>query len=133
MSRKTQELKDIVKSLNEAVAADRRNIEVTKDQVKELNETVGKEKTLKLIRKEQAESLTRRWDGNYHSSWMGLFRPLKEDSRFGLIIAAVAFALIGIFAIVYAYLKGLVGTLMNKVQVPDSFNTFGQKIGSTFN
>ena len=76
VSRKTQEMKDIVKSLNEAVAADRRDIETTKTQVKELNDTVGKEKTLNMLRKEQAASLTRRWDGNYHSSWMGLFRQI---------------------------------------------------------
>jgi hypothetical protein len=67
----------------------------------ETNKTSVKEASIiAALRKEQADELSSKGDGNYHSSWMGLWRPLSEQSRLGLIIATVFFGLIVLILIV---------------------------------
>ncbi len=63
-------------------------------QVTTTNESVTEAKTLSALRKEQADELRRKGEGNFHSSWMGLWRPLSANSRLGLVIATVFFGLV---------------------------------------
>lgn len=72
-------------------------VETTRNAVKEVE-------TLAALRKEQAEELRRKNEGNYHSSWMGLWRPLSDQSRVALLIAAIFFGLIAV-AILILYGK----------------------------
>jgi hypothetical protein len=72
-----------------------------KAEVEALRKRVEAERVLDGIREEQTKALENREEANFHSSWMGLIKPLKEESRNGLAIAAGAFALVGILAIFY--------------------------------
>lgn len=66
-------------------------------------QSVKEAETLAALRKEQADELRRKGEGNFHSSWMGLWRPLSEQSQFGLIIASVFFGIVSlIFIFLYA-------------------------------
>ena len=74
-------------------------IKMLETQVTTNNERVKEAEILNNLRKEQADELRRKGEGSFHSSWMGLWRPLSEQSRLGLIIATVFFGLISLFLI----------------------------------
>ena len=70
-------------------------------RVKSLNDDVREAEVLREIRLEQATVLKKKYGSNLHSSWLGLWRPLGEQSRFGILIAAIAFGCIAIVSIAY--------------------------------
>lgn len=74
-------------------------IKTLETQVATTKESVKEAETLAALRKEQADELRRKGEGNFHSSWMGLWRPLSEQSRLGLIIATVFFGLVALILI----------------------------------
>ena len=74
-------------------------IKTLETQVATTKESVKEAETLAALRKEQADELRRKGEGNFHSSWMGLWRPLSEQSRIGLIIATVFFGLVALILI----------------------------------
>ena len=78
-----------------------------KKEIDTLKEEVAKTETLAGVRKEQAEALKKRYEGNYHSSWLGLWRPLHEDTRTGLIVAAMMFLLVAIVSVVFLFRDSL--------------------------
>lgn len=45
---------------------------------------------LNTIRKEQAESLHTKYEGNLHSSWLGLWIPLSDEFRVGILVTTLA-------------------------------------------
>jgi hypothetical protein len=123
ISEMNRELLELTEKANEVVKVKKQEIETFKKDVKEMNEKVSQERTLFQLRKEQADSLNRKRDGNLHSSWMGLFRPLKEESRPALIIVALFFGIIAVLLLVFAFQKGLLNFGMpTDFQVPDSFD-----------
>ena len=75
-------------------------IKVLETQVASTKEGVKEAEMLATLRKEQADALRSKGEGNYHSSWMGLWRPLSEQSRLGLLIATVFFGLVALILIV---------------------------------
>jgi len=77
-----------------------------KKTVDELRKKVETERNLRGIRQEQVKSLENRNEANFHTSWMGLSRPLEEGSRVGLAVAAGAFTFLSILEIVYLYRTG---------------------------
>ncbi len=81
-----------------------------KAEVEELRKRVESERELDAIRQEQTRSLETREAGNYHTSWMGLQKPLKEASQTGLLVAAGLFALVALAAMTYAYRLRMQGT-----------------------
>jgi hypothetical protein len=74
-------------------------VKMLETQVETTQKTVKEAEILAALRKEQADELRRKGEGNYHSSWMGLWRPLSEQSRLGLLIATVFFGLVVIILI----------------------------------
>jgi hypothetical protein len=72
-------------------------------EVEELRKKVEAERQLEVIRQEQVKSLENRNEANFHSSWMGLVRPLKAESQVGLAVAAAVFALVVLLAAVFLY------------------------------
>jgi hypothetical protein len=87
-----------------------------------LKEQLERDRDVAKLRESQNEALNNRDAANFHTSWMGLVRPMKEKSRTGLFIAAIGFLLIGIFALVY-----MIQTYYNRADsIPDflSFSTF---------
>lgn len=71
-------------------------VKMLETQVETTKKSVKEAETLAALRKEQADELHRKGEGNYHSSWMGLWRPLSEQSRLGLIVATVFFGLVAL-------------------------------------
>lgn len=139
VSRKIVELNGIVTKLNEELTEDKAELQTIKENVKVAEAELEKERVLNEIRKEQAASLTKKGAGNYHSTWMGLYRPLKEESRTGLAVAAVAFFLIFVSVIIFGVFNsgvlssvGKLGTGTTSV-VPDLFSGFTQQKNRLFN
>jgi hypothetical protein len=101
--RNTANVSIIVSKLKDESDKSRETLASKKAEATTLRETVSSAKTIHELRKEQAESLRAKYDGNYHSSWMGLWRPMKEESRMGLFVAAVAFGIIAVFSALYYF------------------------------
>ncbi len=74
-------------------------IQVVEDQIKAEREKQGKSEELLAIRKEQSAALEAKYAANYHSSWLGLWRPLKDNTHMGLNVASVFFGLLAVVAI----------------------------------
>jgi hypothetical protein len=108
------EMNDLRQRMSEQIEKQKKDIDQFKQDVKETSEKVQQERTLNMIRKEQAETLTKKYAGNYHSSWMGLYRPLKEVSRMVFLVLAVVFFLTVVFGSIYAYQKGLFQFLIDR-------------------
>ena len=103
IKRKTAEVKNVVDSMISNTATLRTSIEAKREVTQDLKKKVEGGEVLSAIRKEQAEALSNKGLGNLHSSWVGLWRPLAEESRTGLLVASIAFGLIAIVSIVYLY------------------------------
>lgn len=84
-----------------------------KREVEALRKRVHEAREIESIRQEQVKSLELREEGNYHTSWMGLARPLKQGSQVGLSVAAGAFAIMAIAGVFYVY-------KLRQEMVPDS-------------
>jgi hypothetical protein len=67
----------------------------------DLHKDVKQREQLQSLRSEQVAALKAKYDANYHSSWMGLWRPLSDASRTALFVAAVAFGIIAAVSIAY--------------------------------
>lgn len=103
-------------------------INMLETQVNNTQKAVKEAETLAAIRKEQADELRRKNEGNYHSSWMGLWRPLSEQSRVGLLVASVFFGLLALALLILYGKQFLPGTVLAY------FSTFGSdNYGINFN
>ncbi len=69
-------------------------IRIVEDALKEERKTAKSSKVLLGIRKEQAAALEKKYSSNLHSSYLGLWRPLKDDSHTGLNVASVMMGLV---------------------------------------
>lgn len=71
-------------------------IAAKKDEIAEVKTDRDQKQTLAGLRKEQADVLATKYNANYHSSWLGLWRPMSEQSQYGLSFFA---GLFGLFAV----------------------------------
>ena len=101
VQQRTNEVEATIQSLVAAKANVRHDIQVKKKESQQLKQEVNKARELNALRKEQAAALKVKYGSNYHTSYLGLWRPLAERSHMGLIIAAVMFALIAIVSLVF--------------------------------
>jgi hypothetical protein len=53
------------------------------------------------IRKEQYAALEKKYSANLHSSWLGLWRPLQDNTHVGLNVASAMFGVLGLLTIGY--------------------------------
>lgn len=96
------ELKLKLQSILNANEQSSNRIKMLETQVDSTKSSVKEAEILAALRKEQADELQRKGIGNFHSSWMGLWRPLSEQSQIGILIATIFFGLvILIIAVVY--------------------------------
>jgi hypothetical protein len=86
------------------------------------NQLENKREIAKL-REAQTEILENREAANFHTSWMGMPRPLKEQSRTGLFVAAIAFLLVGVIIVVILLQNSYTGSSA----VPDFLSFSGFK------
>ena len=78
-------------------------VQTDNSTVDALRKRLKKDRQVVELRDAQTESLENRDAANFHTSWMGLVRPMKERSRTGLFVAAIGFLLIGVFIGVYIF------------------------------
>jgi len=78
------------------------------NKIKAVDEQIAAEKAkqsksneLLEIRKEQSAALEKKYSANLHSSWLGLFRPLKDNTHVGLNVASVAFGILALISIAW--------------------------------
>jgi hypothetical protein len=93
----TNTINEIVKATDQVSE----KVNVHKKEVDELKEEVAKAESIADVRREQSDALKHKNVGNYHSSWIGLWRPLHEDTRMGLFIAALMFLLVAVVSVVF--------------------------------
>ncbi len=96
---KTKTTMSIVDAILKNQETSRGGINRNEEEVERLKKEVENERTLAAIRKEQAESLKQKYAGNFHSSWFGLWRPLTEQSRVGLLVCSILFAVVSLVSI----------------------------------
>ncbi len=77
-------------------------------QIKQQEEALAKSRELNKIRKEQAESLHTKYSGNLHSSWLGLWIPLSDEFRAGLLVTTVSLFCIIIAVLVFLWYSGYI-------------------------
>lgn len=71
-------------------------IAAKKDEIAEIQNDRDEKQTLAGLRKEQADALTAKYDSNYHSSWLGLWRPMSQQSQYGLSFFAGLFGFMAV-------------------------------------
>jgi hypothetical protein len=102
---KTKTSLSIVDAILKNQETTRNGLNNREEDIERLKKEVEQERTLAAIRKEQAESLKQKYAGNFHSSWFGLWRPLTEQSRVGLLITSILFGIVSLVSIgFYIYL-----------------------------
>ncbi len=120
IQRKTNEVKSIVSRMSDKQKEATDNVEKLKQDVAQLEKDVEANRVLSQIRKEQAESLAQKRIGNLHSSWMGLYRPMKDTSRFGIFVLSITLvilcALMAFFAYSQGYFVGVSSFLWEKLK-----------------
>lgn len=107
VSAANQSLKNALREGNSATVELSYNVGITKEALDILKRKVDDERQLSNVRQEQVAALENRDAGNYYSSWMGLFRPLKEESRVGLLVAAISFLIAGLSCMYYGIQSGV--------------------------
>lgn len=108
VEQKLTDIADINQSINniiDEIAVGTQDVRTTIQQKKERSEMVITErneaKAIAEVRKEQVQDLQEKNEGNYHTSWLGLWRPLASESRTGLFIASIVLGLIGLLSICF--------------------------------
>ena len=101
VQQRTNEVEATIQEIVRQKSGMRHKIELKKQESHQLKQQVQKARELNALRKEQAAELKQKYDSNYHTSYIGLWRPLAEQSHMGLICAAIMFALIAIVSVVF--------------------------------
>lgn len=69
--------------------------------VKQLEKEIQKNQNLMEVRTAQAAALKEKYASNYHSSWLGLWRPLSSEGQSALIFASIIFGLIALISLFF--------------------------------
>ena len=78
-----------------------KQIEAVKQQLSEEKARQSKADGVYKLRKEQTTALNTKYAANLHTSWLGLWRPLQDQTRAILATAAVVFGLLTVVLIAY--------------------------------
>jgi multidrug efflux pump subunit AcrA (membrane-fusion protein) len=79
------------------------------------------------VREEQVSELKKKGEGNYHTSWLGLWRPLASESRFGLFVASIVLGLIGLLSIGFLLMEPVGKLLPAQFTRSQGFHSFTKK------
>lgn len=101
VKQRTQDVSGEIDKITASKAQIRNDLNVKKGETHVVKRQVQEARELNKLRQEQAAELQRKYGSNLHTSYLGLWRPLAEQSHMGLIIAAAAFALMAIVSIVF--------------------------------
>jgi hypothetical protein len=100
-----QELENRLNKMLSDQSASVESVKSEKAEVELLKKQVSDARTLNEIRKEQVEVLKSKNSGNYHTSYLGLWVPLKEHTRVLLFAISIFLLLIGIVGTVFLVLS----------------------------
>lgn len=78
-----------------------KQIEAVKVQIAQEKGVQSKADVIYNLRKEQTAALTNKYAANLHTSWLGLWRPLQDQTRAILATAAVVFGLLTVVIAAY--------------------------------
>lgn len=87
------------------------SVNVLDSNIVSLEKEVESARALNEIRKEQAATLQNKGDSTFHSSWLGLWRPLQDEYRVGIAVTALGLALIACLVLGLLVYEG-------RIQVP---------------
>ena len=77
------------------------SIKAVEQQIAAEKSKQSKSNEILELRKEQTAALEKKYSANLHSSWLGLWRPLKDETHVGLNVASVMFGILALLAIGY--------------------------------
>ena len=106
MAQKKKELKDYLISFYKQQEQNIDSVNSLDASIVGLEKEVEESRVLNELRKEQAFTLQKRTEGNLHSSWMGLWKPLSDEFRVGLAIASIGFILIAGVILLFMVFEG---------------------------
>ena len=101
VKQRTRDISNEIDKIAANKAQIRNDLNVKKEETHVIKRQVHEARELNKLRQEQAAELQRKYGSNLHTSYLGLWRPLAEQSHMGLIVAAAMFALIAIVSIVF--------------------------------
>lgn len=78
-----------------------KQIDAVKKQIAQEKESQSKSDSIFKLRKEQTAALNNKYAANLHTSWLGLWRPLQDQTRAILATSAVVFGLLTVIIIAY--------------------------------
>jgi hypothetical protein len=104
LQRDANNLEGKVRDMTTALQSLRERIEAGKSTETDLKKQLKTTTTLNNLRQEQSEELRKKYTSTFHTSWLGLWRPLKDTTPMGQIVASVVFCLIGVASVVFLVL-----------------------------
>jgi len=129
LQRDANALEGNVRDMTTGLQSLRERIESEKSTETDLKKQLETTTTLNVLRKEQSEELRKKYTSTFHTSWLGLWRPLKDTTPMGLIVASVVFCLIGVASVVFLVLHPPSGATTVSAIKPLGFQP---RIGGTF-
>lgn len=81
------------------------NVKGAKERTNAILQTLGKTKELAELRKEQATELNTKYGSTFHTSYLGLWKPLYPETHAILYTLAILFTLTSIGAIAFLVLS----------------------------
>ena len=82
------------------------NVRKMKKETKELMGRITENKDIVELRKEQAEELKTKYGANFHSSYLGLWRPLEPETHAVLYTTSIVLALLSVLGLVWFFFRG---------------------------
>lgn len=95
----TQTVNDAIDGIAVRTQNVRTTIEAKIEKSNQLKSKLETVKTIADVRTEQVKELQNKGSANFHTSWLGLWRPLATESRTGLMIASIVLGVIGLLSI----------------------------------
>jgi hypothetical protein len=101
MRHKENELENLLNVMIADQSANKDIVTSEKAEIDTLKKKIHDARTLNGIRKEQVDALKSKNIGNYHTSYLGLWVPLREQTRVLLFAISVCLILVGIASVVF--------------------------------
>lgn len=103
INRNTNAVKQMADTILQKSQKLNQEIKNKKQETRALKNNVKQSETLSKIRKEQAEALKQKYGANLHSSWLGLYRPLADDSRVALLTSGIVLCALFLVSLAYYF------------------------------
>ena len=129
-----QTIENATKTVNDAIDAIavrtqdiRKTIMQKHEQRDKMENSLETVRAVAEVREEQVSELKKKGEGNYHTSWLGLWRPLASESRVGLFIASIVLGLIGLVSIGFLLIEPVGKLLPAQFTRSQGFPSFPKK------